>query len=124
RELGQREAATAALEEYHRLGGHAPDALMRLADELRAAGRGADALRVLEDLLMVAPLSEELHAKLGDWLLEDGRAEDAVREFEVLLAMEPHDRANAHYRLARAYHAAGDADRTREQLLYALEIAP
>ena len=38
--------------------------------------------------------------------------------------MNPHDLAEAHFRLAKAYFAADDRSRCREQLLYALEIAP
>jgi Tfp pilus assembly protein PilF len=38
--------------------------------------------------------------------------------------MNPHDLADAHYRLAKALFAAGDKGKSREQLLYALEIAP
>ncbi|HEX6997393.1 MAG TPA: tetratricopeptide repeat protein [Gammaproteobacteria bacterium] len=122
-ELEQREQATAALAEYRRRGGHDPEALMRLADALRADDH-AEAVAVLEDLLLVAPLEQTLHAKLGDWLLEDGDAEGAAREYRTLLAMDPHDKAAAHFRLARAYHAMEDLERTREHLLYALEIAP
>ncbi|HEY8519795.1 MAG TPA: tetratricopeptide repeat protein [Gammaproteobacteria bacterium] len=123
-ELGRSAQATAALAEYRRRGGHDPEALMRLADALRAGEDRAEAVAVLEDLLLVAPLDQDLHAKLGDWLLEDGDAERAAREYRTLLAMEPHDQAAAHFRLARAYHAMNDLDRTREHLLYALEIAP
>jgi hypothetical protein len=38
--------------------------------------------------------------------------------------MYPHDLSDAHYRLAKAYFAAEDRPRSREHLLYALEIAP
>ena len=73
---------------------------------------------------MVAPLREEVHAELGDRLLAAGDAKRAVKEFEALLAMNPHDLATAHFRLAKAYLAAEDRAKGREQLLYALEIAP
>ena len=124
RELEQPELAAAALADYHRQGGHDPGALMELADSLRAADDNDAALAVLRDLLMVAPLDQALHAKLGDWLLEAGDAAAAVREYQAFLAMNPHDLANAHYRLARAYHEAADVPKSREHLLYALEIAP
>jgi Tfp pilus assembly protein PilF len=38
--------------------------------------------------------------------------------------MTPHDEAGLKLRLARAHLALGDRDKAREQLLYALEIAP
>ena len=48
----------------------------------------------------------------------------ALREFEALEAMSPHDEAGLKLRMARAHLALGDRDEAREQLLYALEIAP
>ena len=38
--------------------------------------------------------------------------------------MQPHDQAAAHYRLAKAYFDLHERDKSREHLLYALEIAP
>jgi len=65
-----------------------------------------------------------VHATLGDWMLAEGMAEGALREYRALLAMQPHDMAASHYRLATAYRELEDEARTREHLLYALEIAP
>ena len=124
RELGDEELATATLLDYRRLGGHDPSALLSLAKTLAAKGRNDAAIGVLDDVLMVAPLREEVHAELGDRLLAAGDAKRAVKEFEALLAMNPHDLATAHFRLAKAYLAAEDRAKGREQLLYALEIAP
>jgi cellulose synthase operon protein C len=124
RALEQPMLATETLLEYRRLGGHDPDALISLAKGLADAERTADAIDVLEDVLMVAPLREEVHSELGDRLLAAGRASGAVTEYRALLAMQPNDLADAHYRLAKAYFAADDRAESREQLLYALEIAP
>jgi tetratricopeptide (TPR) repeat protein len=124
REIGDADAATATLLEYRRLGGHDPDALISLAKALGTANRTADAISVLKDALMVAPLREEVHSELADRLTAAERPAEAAVEYQALLAMNPHDLADAHYRLAKAYFAAGDRDKSREQLLYALEIAP
>jgi tetratricopeptide (TPR) repeat protein len=124
KELGEDAESIATLEEYHRRGGHDPDALLELGRLLTAANRSADALAVLEDVLMVAPLRQEVHAELGDRLLAAERPADAAVEYQALLAMEPQDLAAAHYRLANAYFRAGERTRSREHLLYALEIAP
>lgn len=123
-ELGDREAAIERLETYHANGGADPRGLERLATYLDSAGRRDDALAVLEDVRWVAPLSEGLHERLGDWLLEAGRAEQALTEYEAWQAMEPHDQASVHYKLARAHLALENRDKGREHLLYALEIAP
>jgi tetratricopeptide (TPR) repeat protein len=123
-EASEPDQALATLQEYHRRGGHDPTTLRRLADRLYARGAQAQALEVLEDLILVAPLQRELHADLGDRLLEAERPNDALVEYQIFAALDPHDKAAAHFRLARAYHALDDATQAREQLLYALEIAP
>jgi tetratricopeptide (TPR) repeat protein len=123
-QVGTREAAVASLRDYHGRGGHDPIALIRLGRWLAEAGERTAAIDVFEDVLLVAPLNEAVHAELGDWLLAEGRAEQALAEYEALFAMQPHDQAAAHFRLARAYSQLDDLPRAREHLLYALEIAP
>jgi len=118
------DAALATLERYAELGGYDVGALRSLAHRLDEHGRRAEAIGVLEDLLGVVPLDIELHEELGDLLLAESRTEDALREFKAVLALDPIDRAAAHYRLATAYRQLDDAAKTREHLLYALEIAP
>jgi cellulose synthase operon protein C len=87
-------------------------------------GEREQAIKVLEDVLMVAPLQRDLHATLGDWLLEADRPQQALVEYQAYAALNPHDQAGVHYRLARAYLGLEDRARSREHLLYALEIAP
>lgn len=123
-ENGEPALALDALGKYHALGGYDPTALFDLGTRLHETGDEAGAIAVLEDLLMVAPLNEDLHAELGDWLLEAGKAEQALAEYEALFAMQPHDQAAAQLRLAKAHYALGNSTLGREHLLYALEIAP
>ena len=123
-EKGDREAQFEALKAFHEKGGYAPEALMELAVELHRRNAVAEAIRVLQDLNYARPFDEELHARLGDWLLEQGRPREALPEFEVLLALAPHDRAAAIFRLASTWHALGEADQTRLYLLRTLDIAP
>jgi tetratricopeptide (TPR) repeat protein len=124
RELGESALGVATLLEYRKRGGHDPDALLALSRELVTAKRDGDATAVLEDVLMVAPLRQEVHLELGDRLLAASRSSEAVVEYRALLAMRPNDMADAHFRLAKAYLAANDKAGSREHLLYALEIAP
>ena len=56
-------------------------------------------------------------AELGNW-------DRVARARRALLALDPVDRAEAHYQLAYAYERTGDRSSAREQILYALEIAP
>ena len=90
--------------------------------EKAAAAAVERASKNLRDL-RVAAISE-LHVQLGDWLMAESRAPEALREYQAVLALNPHDQAGAHYRLATAYRQLEDANKTREHLLYALEIAP
>ena len=48
----------------------------------------------------------------------------AAREYRAVLALDPPDKAEAHYRLATAYQALSDPQNARRQVLAALEIAP
>ncbi len=123
-ELGDREQAIEVLTDYHRRGGHNPGALTRLADWLDEAERHDEALAVLKDVIWVAPMQVSLHTQLGDWLMRAGRADDALPEYQAMMAMDPQDKPAAHLRMARAYLALDDRERGREQLLYALDIAP
>jgi tetratricopeptide (TPR) repeat protein len=123
-ELDDANAALAALEMYAALGGHDVGALRSLASRLDEQGRRSDAIAVLEDALGVVPLDIDVHEDLGDFLLAESRNEEALREFQAVLALDPIDQAGAHYRLATAYRELDDAAKTREHLLYALEIAP
>ena len=122
--LGNRVSAVRALENFWRNGGYDPATLKKLAEWYVEAGREVDAIAVLEDVNLVDPLDVELHGMLGDLLMENGRAGEALVEYTVLLELEPHDKASAWYRLARANHALGHHDRSREQLLHALDVAP
>ncbi len=122
--LGQNALAIEALEQYWRRGGHQPAALKELALWYAEAQRTGDAVDVLRDALYVAPLDDGLHIQLGEWLLEEQMPSEALREYKASLAMNPHDQAAAHYRLATAYRQLDDGAKTREHVLYALEIAP
>jgi tetratricopeptide (TPR) repeat protein len=98
--------------------------LNQLARWLAEEGRTVEAIAVAEATLQVAPLDDDLHIQLGDWLLAEQMPEVALREYEASLAMNPHDRAAAHYRLATAYRQLEDDASTLSHVLYALEIAP
>jgi tetratricopeptide (TPR) repeat protein len=124
RELADNDRAVATLQDFRKRGGHDPDALVWLAKTLGASGKNADAIAVLDDALMVAPLRAEVHSELGDRLLAANQPARAVVEYKALLAMNPHELAEAHFKLAKAYVAAQDRAKGREHLLYALEIAP
>ncbi len=123
-EMGNHEAAMRALETYWRQGGYSPASLLKLAGWLREAGRSIDAIEVYKSVNMVDPFGEESHAAFGELLLEQDRAEEALREFAIALALNPHDKASAYYRMAMAQHALGNNEQSQAQLLLALDVAP
>ena len=123
-QLGDPAAALAALRNYWSRGGYDPASLKDLAARLVEQGEAATAIDVLSTVTLVQPLDGELHGTLGDLLLDTARAEEALREYEILLAFDPHDRAAAHLRLARAHSTIGNIELSRQNLLAALDIAP
>jgi len=97
----------------------------RLAElKLATANDTAAAIRLLESAMYADPLDIRNHEFLGRLYLDHDQPEEAVREFEVVLALDPVDKASAHYQLALALSASGERERARRQVLYSLEIAP
>jgi cellulose synthase operon protein C len=100
------------------------DNALRLGRLLIREDRAEEALQVLEQAIYSDPFSAPLHRMLGDLYLDHGRNREAVRAFSVLLELEPRDRAEAHFSLARALLGAGERERARREVLLSLEIAP
>ena len=121
---GNQAAAVDALIEYWRVGGRSPRALARLAGDLDDAQRHEDALAVRRSLALTLPLEIEVRTRLGDDLLDAGKPREALQEYLAVQSLEPHDAADAHYRLARAYHRLNESEDARRHVLFALEIAP
>lgn len=96
-----------------------------LLAELRATrGDSAGAAEALRAGIYIYPYDPELHRALAGHFERLGRWQDVARERRAVLALDPADLAEAHYQLARAYERGGNRSSAREQILYALEIAP
>ena len=67
---------------------------------------------------------EELHRHLGDLWFAQANYPGAIREYTAVVALNPLDKAGAHFNLARAYLAAGQRDKAEESVLASLEAAP
>ena len=104
-------------------GGHL-EALLALADHVEAMGDRAGALEALDKAMYVYPLDVAVHSRLAELAGETGDWPRAVRERHAVVALDPVDRADARFQLARAYFRARDFDRARTWVLQALEIAP
>ena len=86
--------------------------------------RAGCAKNVLYSVNLVDPLDQELHGTLGDMLLEAERAQEALTEYSIALALNPHDKATANYRMASAHHQLGNDEQSQDHLLQALDLAP
>jgi hypothetical protein len=121
---GETDAAREALLDYVAIGGRNPAALARAVELVEAAGETGAAYAVQRTLARLDPLAFEHHVKLGALATELGHHEEALTEYRMVLALEPHDKAAAHYHVATALNALGRTDEATRELLLALEIAP
>ncbi|MDH3450166.1 MAG: tetratricopeptide repeat protein, partial [Gammaproteobacteria bacterium] len=87
-------------------------------------GDHAAAAAALEAALYIYPYDPGPHRDLAGHLESLQQWRKVARERRALLALDPVDKAEAYYQLAYAYERAGDRSSAREQILYALEIAP
>lgn len=122
---GNKDAATAELERYARIGGRNPETLKKLAKLQEEKGRRKDAIATLERLNYVYPVNDEpLHRWLGDLALAEDDMDVAIREYQAVVAMNPHDRAASEFNLAKAYRAAKRDEEAMSHVVLALEAAP
>ena len=121
---GDKPAAIAELELYEKIGGRDPESLKLLAKTLEEAGRNAEAADALNRLNFIYPMDAAAHRSLGGLWLVQGNVKGAIREYAAVVARNPLDPAQAHFDLARAYHADKQDEQANEELLAALEAAP
>jgi len=121
---GDKPAAIAELERYEKIGGRDPESLKLLAKTLEEAGRNAEAADALNRLNFIYPMDAAAHRSLGGLWLVQGNAKGAIREYAAVVARDSQDPAQAHFDLARAYHADKQDEQAKEELLASLEAAP
>jgi tetratricopeptide (TPR) repeat protein len=121
---GDKKAAIEELLRYEKIGGRDPESLKLLSKTLEEAGRKAEAADALNRLNFIYPMDPAAHSSLGSLWLAQNNVKGAIREFSAVLAKNPQDPAQAHFDLARAYHAAKQDEQAKEELLAALEAAP
>ncbi|HEX7317266.1 MAG TPA: tetratricopeptide repeat protein [Pyrinomonadaceae bacterium] len=121
---GDAAAAAAALESLLKYDETNVKVLGRLADLRLKQGDRARALEALRLGFYVAPFEPATHARAGELYLETKDAAGALTEFQSALALRPPNEAEAHYNVARAYHALGKTPEAKRSVLRALEAAP
>ncbi len=97
---------------------------LALAEMLEQLGDRAGAAAALERAIWISPYDPAIHTRLAEHLTATGNRAKAVRERRAVVALDPVDRAEARYQLARALADAGDRTAARREVLMALEEAP
>jgi tetratricopeptide (TPR) repeat protein len=123
RQLGETNAERSVLRQAAELDAEAIETFARLIELARAAKDWAEARTNAERFLAVNPLVPQPYENLAESCeaLDDDRR--AISAWRTLLLLDPPDPAQAHYRLARLLHRAGDPE-ARRHVLKALEEAP
>ncbi|NNF26066.1 MAG: tetratricopeptide repeat protein [Gemmatimonadetes bacterium] len=96
-------------------------ALVALLQEL---GRDREAADAMAAVPFVHPYEIGDQVALAEMLEAQGDMSGAVVARQAVIALDPVDRANAYFLLARTLHRAGASGEARSELLKALEIAP
>ncbi|MBL9094198.1 MAG: hypothetical protein JNL96_23465 [Planctomycetaceae bacterium] len=128
RELGDAPAERQVLEASAAASSDAVATYRRLIDLAAEAGDLAAVVKNVDRYIAVQPLDESPYRKLAELSVAKPEAAAGIRTKAVaaaraLVALEPDDRAGAHFLLAQTLHAAGDVEAKRHALL-ALEETP
>jgi tetratricopeptide (TPR) repeat protein len=117
------EAERRILEQWARRDGEASGALLRLVELSLDAKDYKSALKFSNQLLEINPLHPLPHRAVAEAYERDGKDLDAVSAFQTVLKLDPPDRSDIHYRLARLFQKHRDPEAKRHILL-ALEESP
>jgi tetratricopeptide (TPR) repeat protein len=124
RQRKELDKAADALQQLGNLNESAYEVHLLESDVRTEMGDLGGAAKALERAILVNPYEMQLHQKLAALYTTLARHEDAVRERRAVVALNPVDKADAQYRLARALLDAGHRDEARREVLKALEVAP
>ena len=116
--------AEAQLEQLIAINAEHYPAQLELAKLRARRGDKAAAAEALDGAVYIYPYDPALYQDLASYQAALDNWERVARARRALLALDPVDKAEAHYQLAYAYERTGDRSSAREQILYALEIAP
>jgi tetratricopeptide (TPR) repeat protein len=124
KEQGRTDEARAELERLTTITDSHYQAQLELARMREEKGDLAGAAAALDAALYISPFEPAVHERLANLDARLGDQAGVVRARRSLVALDPVDRPEALYQLARALLEAGDAAGARREVLRALEIAP
>ena len=123
RRLGDSTSEQEVLKRFVRLSADAVDAYSRLMELGLQARDWPQVEENAQRFLSVNPLIAEPHRNLGLSFEAQGMAPEAIEAFRRLLALDPPDPADVHFRLGKLLRPK-DAQASRRHILKALEVAP
>ena len=100
------------------------DSLKRLAQWLVEAGQIEEAGKALQDAMYIDPFDQTTHELLGEISFKQRDLPLALRTYQALLALDPSDKASAHFHVASVLLELGKKSEAKKEALTALEIAP
>jgi tetratricopeptide (TPR) repeat protein len=124
KEQGNLERAAAELAALTAINERDYQANLQLAEIREGLGDAAGAAEALKRTAYIYPFDMRLHVRLAELLSQSGDLQGVIRERRAVLALDPVDRAEAMYQLARAYYEAGELSSARRAILRVLEDAP
>ena len=97
---------------------------LALAQLLESSGDLRGAASALERTVYITPFDIAVHDSLATVATRAGLHPLAVRSRRAIVALDPSDRVEALYQLAKAHADAGDVAAARREVLRALDLAP
>jgi tetratricopeptide (TPR) repeat protein len=122
--LGETEEERAVLEKLADLDADAGDARLRLAEMASKKQDWKSVAKHAAAMLAINPLIAAPHQFLADAAEALGERSVAINANRALLVLQPLDRAQIHFRLARLLRADGKPDEAKRQAIEALVQAP
>jgi len=116
--------AIAELQALTRRNDHDFDSLKQLAQWLNEVGKPDEARKVFQDAMYVHPFEQESHQLLAELSFKHKDLPLALQEYRALLALDPTDKAAAHFNVANVLLQMGQKSEAKKEVLAALEIAP
>ena len=111
---GDKKAAETALTVYEKIGGDDPATLKKLAALEEELGQPKEAAATLDRINYIYPVhDEDLHRHLGDLWFAQANYPGAIREYTALVALNPLDKAGAHFKLGPGVLRVGTARQSR-----------
>lgn len=124
RHLDQTDNELATLAELVRRDGSELTANLRLLELATARKDWIAAATATTRLLAINPLLPRVQRTRAVIAEHQRDSVTAIAAYRALLALQPDDPADVHYRLARMLHQAGDAGKARRHVLESLQEAP